>query len=216
MTDPLRRLNAVRALGAPLPLGTRIVRTLLVLLLGAGMGALAKALDCTPSNALPFLLQRLDLRNVFSRLGVWALLGLCLSVYARSPRRAAVNVFAFFAGITAAYYLYSALIAGFFPARYAMIWFGLTLLSPIPAVLCWYAAGRGRLALALSTLIVAALFDMTFSFGWLYLGAVSPLEALVFIAALIVLRRKPSETLVMTLCGCALAFLLAPHLPFRL
>ena len=213
MADPLRRLNAVRA---PLPLGTRIVRTLLVLLLGAGMGALAKALDCTPSNALPFLLQRLDLRNVFSRLGVWALLGLCLSVYARSPRRAAVNVFAFFAGMTAAYYLYSALIAGFFPVRYAMIWFGLTLLSPIPAVLCWYAAGRGRLALALSTLIVSALFDMTFSFGWLYLDAVSPLEALVFIAALIVLRRKPSETLVMTLCGCALAFLLAPHLPFRL
>ena len=199
-----------------MPLGTRIVCTLLVLLLGAGMGALAKALDCTPSNALPFLLQRLDLRNVFSRLGVWALLGLCLSVYARSPHRAAVNVFAFFAGMTAAYYLYSALIAGFFPARYAMIWFGLTLLSPIPAVLCWYAAGRGRLALALSTLIVAALFDMTFSFGWLYLDAVSPLEALIFIAALIVLRRKPSETLVMTLCGCALAFLLAPHLPFRL
>ena len=216
MTDPLRRLNAVRAPGAPLPLETRIVRTLLVLLLGAGMGALAKALDCTPSNALPFLLQRLDLRNVFSRAGIWALIGLGLSVYAPLPRRAALNVFAFFAGMTAAYYLYSALIAGFFPARYAMIWFGLTLLSPIPAVLCWYAAGRGRLALALSTLIVAALFDMTFSFGWLYLDAVSPLEALVFIAALIVLRRKPSETLVMTLCGCALAFLLAPHLPFRL
>ena len=216
MTDPLRRLNAVRAPGAPLPLETRIVRTLLVLLLGAGMGAVAKALDCTPSNALPFLLQRLDLRNVFSRAGIWALIGLGLSVYAPLPRRAALNVFAFFAGMTAAYYLYSALIAGFFPARYAMIWFGLTLLSPIPAVLCWYAAGRGRLALALSTLIVAALFDMTFSFGWLYLDAVSPLEALVFIAALIVLRRKPSETLVMTLCGCALAFLLAPHLPFRL
>ena len=216
MTDPLRRLNAVRAPGAPLPLGTRTVCTLLVLLLGAGMGAVAKALDCTPSNALPFLLQRLDLRNVFSRAGIWALIGLGLSVYAPSPRRAAFNVFAFFAGMTAAYYLYSALIAGFFPARYAMIWFGLTLLSPIPAVLCWYSAGRGRIALALSTLIVAALFDMTFSFGWLYLDAVSPLEALVFIAALIVLRRRPAEMLIMTLGGCALAFVIAPHLPFRL
>ena len=60
------------------------------------------------------------------------------------------------------------------------------------------------------------LFDMTFSFGWLYLDAASPLEALVFIAALVVLRRKPSETLVMTLCGCALAFVIAPLLPFRL
>ncbi len=216
MTDPLRRLNAVRAPGAPLPLRTRTVCTLLVLLLGAGMGAVAKALDCTPSNALPFLLQRLDLRNVFSRAGIWALIGLGLSVYAPSPRRAAFNVFAFFAGMTAAYYLYSALIAGFFPARYAMIWFGLTLLSPIPAVLCWYAAGRGRIALALSTLIVATLFDMTFSFGWFYVDAVSPVEAAVFIAALVMLRRRPAEMLIMTLSGCALAFVIAPLLPFRL
>ena len=216
MTDPLRRLNAVRAPGAPLPLGARVFRTLLALLFGALLGALAKWLDGTPSNALPFLLQRLDLRNMFSRAGIWALIGLGLSVYAPSPRRAAFNVFAFFVGMTAAYYLYSALIAGFFPARYAMIWFGLTLLSPIPAVLCWYAAGRGRIALALSTLIVAALFDMTFSFGWFYVDAVSPVEAAVFIAALVVLRRRPAEMLIMTLGGCALAFLLAPHLPFRL
>ena len=208
--------SSIRASGPPQPLSARISRTLLALLLGAGLGALAKALDCAPSNALPFLLQRLDLRNVFSRLGVWALLGLCLSVYARSPRRAAVNVFAFFAGMTAAYYLYSALIAGFFPARYAMIWFGLTLLSPIPAVLCWYAAGQGRVALMLSTLVVTALFSMTFSCGWFYADAVSPVEAAVFIAALVVLRRRPAEMLIMTLGGCALAFVAAPLLPFRL
>lgn len=97
-----------------------------------------------------------------------------------------------------------------------MIWFGLTLLSPIPAVLCWYAAGQGRVALMLSTLIVATLFDMTFSFGWFYADAVSPVEAAVFIAALVVLRRKPLEMLIMTLGGCALAFVAAPLLPFRL
>lgn len=209
-------LSSIRAPKPPQPLGARIFRTLLALLLGTGLGALAKALDCTPSNALPSLIELLDLRNVFSRTGIWALIGLCLSVYAPSPRRAALNVFVFFAGMTTAYYLYSALIAGFFPARYAMIWFGLTLLSPIPAVLCWYAAGRGRVSLVLSTLIAAALFSMTFSFGWFYVDAISPVEAAVFIAALIVLRRKPAEMLIMTLGGCALAFVIAPTLPFRL
>ena len=97
-----------------------------------------------------------------------------------------------------------------------MIWFVLTLLSPIPAVLCWYAAGRGRIALVLSTLIAAALFSMSFSFGWFYVDAVSPVEAAVFIAALIVLRRKPAEMLIMTPGGCALAFVIAPLLPFHL
>lgn len=209
-------LSSIRAPKPPQPLGARVFRTLLILLLGALLGALAKRLDGTPGSALPSLLQRLDLRNVFSRVGIWALIGLGLSVYAPSPRRAALNVFAFFAGMTAAYYLYSALIAGFFPARYAMIWFGLTLLSPIPAVLCWYAAGQGRIALALSTLVAAALFDMTFSFGWFYVDAVSPVEVAVFIAALVVLRRKPAEMLIMTLGGCALAFVIAPLMPFRL
>ena len=208
--------SSIRASGPPQPLSARIFRTLLALLLGALLGALAKALDGLPSNALPFLLERLDLHNVFSRVGIWALIGLILSVYASSPRRAALNVFAFFAGMTTAYYLYSALIAGFFPARYAMIWFSLTLLSPIPAVLCWYAAGQGRVALMLSTLVVTALFSMTFSFGWFYADAVSPVEAAVFIAALVVLRRKPLEMLIMTLGGCALAFVAAPLLPFRL
>ena len=57
--------SSIRASGPPQPLSARIFRTLLALLLGAGLGALAKVLDGLPSNALPFLLERLDLRDVF-------------------------------------------------------------------------------------------------------------------------------------------------------
>lgn len=49
--------SSIRASGPPQPLSARIFRTLLALLLGAGLGALAKALDGLPSNALPFLLD---------------------------------------------------------------------------------------------------------------------------------------------------------------
>ena len=35
-------------------------------------------------------------------------------------------------------------------------------------------------------------------------------------AARVVLRRRPAEMLIMTLGGCALAFVAAPLLPFRL
>ncbi len=38
---------------------------------------------------------------------------LCIAVYSNSPIRATVNVFVFFAGMAAGYYLYSKWIAGF-------------------------------------------------------------------------------------------------------
>ena len=61
--------------------------------------------------------------------------------------------------MTTAYYLYSALIAGFFPARYAMIWFGLTLLSFHAGVavsyLLWDAVGFRAAWLCLIPILAA-------------------------------------------------------------
>ena len=69
---------------------------------------------------------------------------MCISVFSSTPKRAAVDVFAFFAGMVSAYYMYSEFIAGFFPLHYAMIWAALTAVSPFLAYICWYAKGTGR------------------------------------------------------------------------
>ncbi len=81
----------------------------------------------------------LDVHNFLGRFAIWVLIALCISIYSNSAIRASINVFAFFIGMVASYYLYSNYIAGFFPRSYAVIWFGFTAVSPLLSFACWYA-----------------------------------------------------------------------------
>ena len=63
-------------------------------------------------------------------MGVWIFLAVAISVYSKSPIRSAVNVFLFFVGMVGSYYLYTVLVADFFPKSYMMIWIIMTCISP--------------------------------------------------------------------------------------
>lgn len=193
----------------------KILHSIVVLFFGIVLGTVSKFLDTTPSNELPFIIERLDVRNFLGRFAVWILIAVCISIYSNSSIRAAVNVFTFFLGMVTSYYLYSTFIAGFFPRSYAMIWFGLTAISPLLAFACWYAKGKSKSSLAISSLIIAVLFNMTFSYGWIYFGIYSSLELIVFICGLIILRRSTiKETIVTTAIGVIAAMILNMILPF--
>lgn len=193
----------------------KILHSIVVLFFGIVLGTVSKFLDTTPSNELPFIIERLDVRNFLGRFAIWILIAVCISIYSNSSIRAAVNVFTFFLGMVTSYYLYSKFIAGFFPRSYAMIWFGLTAISPLLAFVCWYAKGKSKSSLAISSLIIAVLFNMTFSYGWIYFGIYSSLELIVFICGLIILRRSTiKETIVTTAIGVIAAMILNMILPF--
>ena len=193
----------------------KILHSIVVLFFGIVLGTVSKFLDTTPSNELPFIIERLDVRNFLGRFAIWILIAVCISIYSNSSIRAAVNVFTFFLGMVTSYYLYSKFIAGFFPRSYAMIWFGLTAISPLLAFVCWYAKGKSKSSLAISSLIIAVLFNITFSYGWIYFGIYSSLELIVFICGLIILRRSTiKETIVTTAIGIIAAMILNMILPF--
>ncbi len=59
----------------------------------------------------------LDIGNFLGRFAIWILIALCISIYSNSAIRASINVFVFFVGMVASYYLYSNCIAGFFPKK---------------------------------------------------------------------------------------------------
>jgi hypothetical protein len=185
------------------------------MLLGIGLGTLSKYLDCTASNELPRTIEYLDVRNFLGRLDIWIFIAVCISVYSTSAKRASVNVFVFFSGMVASYYLYSNFIAGFFPKSYAMIWIGLTIVSPLLSFICWYAKGMGKVALAISVGIIAVLFNLSFSYGMGHFNIRSPLELLVFICGVIVLRRTAKETIILLGMGAVFAFFLNMIIPFH-
>lgn len=197
-------------------LSRQIISTTLILLSGILLGAFSKFLDCTASNALPSILEYLDVRNFFGRFAIWMLLGLCIAVYSPSSIRAAVNVFVFFSGMVAGYYAYSKWIAGFFPQSYALIWAGFTVISPLLAWICWYAKGNGKLFLGISSLMIAVLFNASFVYGWLYFNMRSVPELITFLCGIAVLSRPSAkETILMTAMGLAAALLLHLIVPFQ-
>lgn len=185
-------LNDIRCTENPIPVKNKIINTTIILFLGIALGTFAKYLDFRQAE-LPGMIMAidgaLDIDNFLGRFAIWVLIALCISIYSNSAIRASINVFVFFVGMVASYYLYSNYIAGFFPRSYAMIWFGFTAVSPLLAFVCWYARGKSKLAFILSALILAVLFNMCFVYGFGYFSAWSVLEVIVFIIGFIVLKR---------------------------
>ena len=161
------------------------------------------------------IIERLDLGNFFSEMAVWLLIALAIAVFSSSALMAALNVFAFFAGMCTAYHLYSVLFAGFNPSSYMMIWYAITLISPVLAVLCWYAKGKGIIPTLLDTGIMTVFFLSCFSLGFLYVDLRGILYLLVFIGAAAIIYRNPKQTAISLSAGFLMAFLLNPIWPFK-
>ncbi len=207
-------LNNMRTAEHKLSIWKQIMYTAGILSLGIILGTASKYLDCTPSNELPYWIEKLDFRNFFGRFAIWIFLAVCISIYSKTSVRASINVFVFFVGMVGSYYLYSKYVAGFFPYSYALIWIGFTIISPLLAFICWYAKGSGKVPLIISAGIIAVLFNTTFAYGFVYFDVKSPLELAVFALAIIILRRTVKETIIMVSIGAVIAFALNSIVPF--
>lgn len=124
-----------------------ILHTALILVAGLSLGALSKLLDLYTTN----------LGNIFSELSIWILFGTILSIFSRSPKRAAVNVFVFCVGMLFAYYLTAVLTGGGYSKTFVTGWCLFTLFCPVFAWATWYTKEKGLFGriVALGILFVA-------------------------------------------------------------
>lgn len=211
------RLHRIRE---PQPVSAKgtVLTAALMLLLGGALGCFSKWLDSLALDATIWwhrILAAGDLGIFFSDLAIWLLLALLAAVFSRCAWQAALHVFLFFAGMCAAYHLYTVLLCGFNPDSYMLIWYGITLLSPLLAVACWYAKGKGLAALLLSTGIMAVFTLSCFSVGLIYISFRGILYLLVFAGAAAALYNNPKQSAISVPAGFLLAFLLSPLYPFK-
>ena len=190
-------------------LSRKFLYSTLLLIIGVILGVISKVLDTTPSNYLPYFLRILDLRNFFSGMGIWLYLAVVISVYSKTPIRSAINVFLFFTGMVGSYYLYTVLVAGFFPKSYMMIGIFMTCISPFLAFICWYAKGKGIIAIAISSFIFMFISRQAFSFGFWYFDIRYILEFILWIATIFVLYQSPKQIIQVVFIGLLLFFLTA-------
>lgn len=158
-------LEKIRTPEKGISLKMQMMVTIGVILFGFALGILQKWMDGSPSNMFPLLMQQLDIGNYFGRLAIWILLATSISVYSKSPLRAAINTFLFFISMLAGYYLYCNYVLGFLPVTYMMIWVVISFLSIFMAYICWYAKGEGAIAIVISSnywsIICSGIFSYT-------------------------------------------------------
>ena len=187
-------LEQVRKPQNNISLYKQIVETGGIILFGLSLGVIQKWMDGTASNTFPVIIQQLDISNYFGRLAIWILLATIISVYAKSPLRAAINTFFFFISMLAGYYLYCNYILGFLPRTYMMMWVVIAFVSFFMAYICWYAKGEGIIAIIISSMITGVLLAQAVNLNiaqgfYMY----HLLEVFTWIIGVILLRRKPKE-----------------------
>lgn len=195
-----------------------VISSLGTFVLGIVLGIISKWLDNLALDSTIWwhrILETLDLNNFFSEIAIWLLIALVIAVCSTSAFRAAVNVFAFFAGMCGAYHLYTVLFSGFNPSSYMMIWYGITLFSPVLAVLCWYAKGEGVVSIILDIGIFAVFTLSCFSVGIIYVYINGILNLLVFAIVIIVMYNSPKQLAISLPIGLLLSFLLSPIWPYK-
>lgn len=208
-------LEKVRSPKKDIPPNKQIAKTAGIILFGFALGVLQKWLDSTTANAFPSVIQQLDISNYFGRLAIWILLATIISVYAKSPLRAAINTFFFFVSMLAGYYLYCNYILGFLPKTYMMIWIAISFVSFFMAYICWYAKGEGVIAIFISSMIMGVLLAQAINLNitqGVYVYHI--LEVFTWIIGVILLRRKPKEYAVVIGLSVVIAFVyqfVVPH-----
>lgn len=213
----MRFLENVRRSEKRYSVKKQIIITAGVLLIGICLGAFSKFLDHRHAE-LPTLLMSvdmaLDFHNFLGTFAPWIVMAVFISVKSETPIRAGINVFVFFAGMVTSYYLYSNFVAGFFPRSYAMIWIGLSLISPVLAFFCWYAKGKGWISLIISAGILAFIMNSTLSYGMWYVDIRSWLHLIMLILGIVILRRSLKETVCIIGISIPFAVLLDMIIPF--
>lgn len=140
-------LERIRRPQKRIPLNRAVIYSMGIMACGLITGVGVKLMD----------IYTVHLGNIFSQMSVWIFICSALAVYSSTPRRAAVNVFLFCAGMLLTYYLTAEGMHSPYSMTFVYGWSVFSLFSPVLAFFTWYAKGKGAVSRLLTAGIVVVL-----------------------------------------------------------
>lgn len=140
-------LERIRRPQKRIPLNRAVIYSMGIMACGLITGVGVKLMD----------IYTVHLGNIFSQMSVWIFICSALAVYSSTPRRAAVNVFLFCAGMLLTYYLTAEGMHSPYSMTFVYGWSVFSLFSPVLAFFTWHAKGKGAVSRLLTAGIVVVL-----------------------------------------------------------
>lgn len=122
-----------------------ILNPLSMAVCGLISGALIKLFDIYTQN----------LGNIFSQLSIWILLGVLISVFSETKKKAMLNIFPFCVGMLITYYFTAEILGSYYGKSFVIGWACFTLLCPVFAYFTWMTKERGAFPKIISAGIIA-------------------------------------------------------------
>lgn len=111
----------------------KILNPISMFLIGLLLGIISRLLDIYTQN----------LGNIFSQMAIWILLGVLISIYSDSKKKAMINIFPFCIGMLITYYFVAFITKGVYSNAFIIGWTIFAFCSPIFACFTWMTKGKG-------------------------------------------------------------------------
>ncbi|MCQ4022367.1 MULTISPECIES: hypothetical protein [unclassified Ruminococcus] len=111
----------------------KLMSSIVMFAVGLGLGIVSRLLDIYAQN----------LGEVFSQMAIWILFGTLISIYSKTAKKAALNVFPFCVGMLITYYAVAVMTQGVYGTNFIIGWTLFALCSPVLAVLAWNSKEKG-------------------------------------------------------------------------
>ncbi len=194
----------------------KLSKTIFVLVVGLILGVITKLCGSINNDGmwLHNFIINMDLSGLTSRVALWTLFGIMISIDANSPLRAVLNVLLFYLFVLIGYYGYTYLILNapiVFELKQYIIYAILTIILPL---IVWYSVGEGWLSVIISSFIVGFFISEALMFGIWYINISYIPEVIMMIVSILILYKNISKTFYTLLYSIPIAILFELLLPY--
>ena len=217
MKNKLETLDKIRERDLDVSLASSIVSTILVLIFGVIVGAVAQTFEYFAASSSVWwqdIVKDLQLNVIFEKPPIWFMLGLLVAVSSSRPIKAAINDLAFFIGVIVGFRLVPMVFSGASGPEHMTKWIIIAIVSVPLAMVFWYAKSNSWPSIAFSALIVGVLGAYCFDCGFVYFHfndiIMDLVNAVIIVLTVVALASGVIQVVVSILGGILIMLALGP------